>query len=133
MNARRLGHRALFFLFFCGLILKDPCLATTLERPPLILGQGEQRLLKVPGLKKYTLGGNVVRILSFKNHFTPTFNAAAADFDSLLIKAMAPGLGDIWVWKQDGSTEHRLIRIQTKAEGGLNPNLERALSRLNEV
>lgn len=111
-------------------------LASTLEKPSLILGLGEQRLLRIPGLKRYTLGSHVIRILPLslpRRDNTLPRTRLTAESESLLIKGVAPGLGDLWVWKQDGSSEHRSVRVQAKVAEDLNPPLERALGGLNEV
>ena len=104
------------------------------ERPTLILGQGEQRLLRFPGLTKYSLGSSVVRVLPLSPNFGFT---AKARHDSLLIKAVTPGLGDLWVWKQDGSSEHRTIRVEklSRSEHAdpATSGLEKSLSKLQEV
>ncbi|MEO5970133.1 MAG: hypothetical protein ABIQ95_09415, partial [Bdellovibrionia bacterium] len=108
-------------------------LALTFEKPPLVFGQGEQRLLRIQGLKKYARGSNVIHILPLKDSPHASHSNSLLASESLLIKGVSPGLGDLWVWKQDGSSEHRSIRVQTKMTGGLNPALEKALGGLNEV
>ncbi len=90
------------------------------EKAPLILAQGEQRLLRVPGLVRYSLGSAVVRIL-------PTAR------ENLLLKAVSPGAGDLWIWKADGSTEHHLIQIEKLPADFRRPALEKALGRLQEA
>ena len=102
-----------------------------LELPPLVLGKGEQRMLKIPGLAKYSLGSPVIRVLpvpkSLKNL------ALRAAQEQLLIKGIEAGMGDLWVWKKDGKSEHRLIRVEKVSSDDLKPALERALSHLEET
>lgn len=104
-----------------------------IEKPPLILGQGEQRLLRFPGLFRYSLGSPVVRVLPLSKNFGKT---ALSRHDGLLIKGVTPGIGDLWVWKQDGSSEHRTIRVEKVPRSDQNPELaklERSLSKLEEA
>jgi hypothetical protein len=89
------------------------------ERAPWILGQGEQRNLRIPNLKSYSLGGTCLRARSFS--------------DRLLLKAACPGHGDVWILKQDGSSEHRRVRIEKTAPADLPPALERSLGSLEEA
>jgi Flp pilus assembly secretin CpaC len=91
------------------------------ERPPLVLGQGEQRMVRAPGLVRYSLGG-----ASLRAHALPKQG-------SILLKGVAPGNGDLWVWKSDGSSEHRTVRVEKIVSGELNPALEKALGRLEET
>lgn len=93
----------------------------TQERPPLVLGQGEQRMLRAPGLERYSLGA-------------PCVHAHALQAQgALLIKGISPGSGDLWVWNQDGSSEHRSIRVEKTASGELSPALEKGLGHLEET
>jgi hypothetical protein len=96
-----------------------------LERPPLVLGQGEQRLLKIPGLTRYSIGSPCVHV-----HGAP---ASPGLKDDLLIKGVCPGHADLWVSKVDGSTEHRSIRIEKIAPEDLPLPLARALGHLEET
>jgi Flp pilus assembly secretin CpaC len=85
------------------------------------LGVGEQRLLAVPGLARYSLGGTCLRA-----HGLPKEEA-------ILIKAVAPGNCDLWVRKSDGESEFRTVRVSQAATPELNPALERALGRLERT
>lgn len=91
------------------------------ERPPLVLGQGEQRLLRVPGLTRYSLGGPALRAHSLPQQ------------DALLLKGVSPGNSDVWIWKADGSSEHRTVRVEKLVTGELSPALEKALGQLEET
>jgi Flp pilus assembly secretin CpaC len=51
----------------------------------------------------------------------------------LLIKAIQPGPSDLWVWKTDGSAEHRVIRVDKTSASPLTPKLAQALGLLSEV
>jgi Flp pilus assembly secretin CpaC len=91
------------------------------HRPPLIITQGEQRLITLPGLKRYSLGSGLLRALP-----------APGNHDALLLKAVQPGITDLWVWKSDGSTEHHPIEVRAWKRG-LTGDLERRLCDLREV
>jgi Flp pilus assembly secretin CpaC len=95
---------------------------TDREAPPLVLGQGEQRLLRIPGLARFALGSPCIRT-----------HALDSSKNALLIKGICPGYGDLWISKADGSSEHRSIRVEKVAPGELTPPLERALGHLEEV
>ncbi|MBC7386737.1 MAG: type II and III secretion system protein [Cryobacterium sp.] len=92
------------------------------ERPPVILAQGEQRLITVPGLKRFSLGSPILRTLA----------SPGGNKDLILMKAVSPGLTDLWVWKTDGSREHRSIEVRAWKKGPLT-DLEKRLSDLREV
>ena len=99
-----------------------PVVADDPERPPLLLVLGEQRILRVSGLKRYSVGGSALRA-----------TAAPDSEDALLIKGVAAGYADIWIWKTDGSAEHRAVQVQKAATESMGPALDRALSRLTET
>jgi hypothetical protein len=99
-----------------------------IEKPPLFLGLGEQRVLTVPGLLKYSLGSKVVRVLPF-----PAKQPKSSTNETLFIKSVALGNGDLWIWKKDASLEHRQIHVRALSAQDHNPILERALSKLEEV
>ncbi|MGK5087650.1 hypothetical protein WDW86_08840 [Bdellovibrionota bacterium FG-2] len=121
----------MFLLLLFPLILLTPGPAPsiaadtpeTLELPPLVLAQGEQRLIKLAqnsDVKKFTLGSPIVRSLK-------------SSAEHILLKGVSPGITDLWVWKSDGSTEHRKIRVEKLNPGDLSSPLERALSDLTET
>jgi hypothetical protein len=95
-------------------------LSGTIERPPLLLGQGEQRLLHAEGLKKYSVGGGSI-------------HAHGIGKDGILVKGVSPGLGDLWVWLSDGTAEHRTIRVEKTVGAEVKPDLERALGGLQQA
>jgi hypothetical protein len=108
------------------------------EGAPLMLGQGEQRILYFPGLLKYSIGSPVVRVIwlsrALKSEGRSMNEAGAArPKDKLLIKGIQTGLTDLWVWKEDGSTEHRSIRVEKLSLKDRNLALERALEKLQET
>ncbi len=112
-------------LFLC-LFPSKTVFATPKEYPPLAIAVGEQRLLRIPGLARYSLGSDVIRV-----HPLPK-NADSAQ-ESLLMKGVHAGMGDLWVWKKDGSADHRSIQVVKSADDGLTPALERSLGRLEET
>ena len=101
-----------------------------IERAPWVLGLGEQRLIRIPGLTRYSIGSPVIRAV----RIGPTEPARAKSAgQELLVKAAQPGQSDLWVWKSDGTSEHRLIRVEKGIVTPLKPGLERTLSMLNEI
>jgi hypothetical protein len=95
-------------------------LSGTIERPPLLLGQGEQRLLHAENLKKYSIGGAAI-------------HARGIGKDGILVKGVSPGLGDLWIWLSDGTAEHRTIRVEKTVGAEMKPELERTLGGLQEA
>ena len=99
------------------------------EKPPIYLILGEQRMLNVPGLLRFSLGEASVRA-------QPLPMAHKQSQEMLMIKAIQPGPADLWIWKSDGSIEHRGIRVDKVAVDPVDPlapGLSRALERLSEV
>jgi len=97
------------------------------ELPPIFLNQGEQRLIRVSNLKKYSLGSTHIRVTRLPHE------ARAPDLTLLLLKGISAGSGDLWVWKGDGSSEHRLVKVEKLAPEEVTPPLERALGKLTET
>src|SRR4051812_34582958 len=94
-------------LIFGVLVTCAGTLAQATERPVWVLAVGEQRLLSLPGLSRYSLGGPNVRAHSQK--------------DSLLVKGVREGVSDLWIWKADGSSEHRTIQVEKELRLDLKP------------
>jgi hypothetical protein len=88
----------------------------------VILLAGEQRLLRVPGLTRYSLGGDAARA-----------HPAPGDPEALLLKGVRPGGGDLWTWNRTGGVERRTIEVQALAASPGPAGLGAALSRLQEV
>ena len=113
---------------------------TSVERPPIVLGRGEQRVLRVPGLLRYSLGGSVARAyavpkrprLKAKPERMSSSLQENPERDLILLKGIESGIGDLWIWTESGVAEHRSIRVEKVLETELRPALERALSRLQE-
>jgi hypothetical protein len=122
--SKRVGFTVL--LFFIPLIshaLLPPAAALPPEdRPPIILSLGEQRLLTLPGLVRYSLGSPILRVL----------RSPGGRKNALLIKATKAGISDIWVWKKDGSTDHRVVEVRAWKKGPVT-ELEKRLSGLEET
>lgn len=94
-----------------------------LEYSPLILTLGEQRLIHLPNLKRYSLSGNFIRMIAIQNSHSSDF----------LLKGVAPGFSDLWVWKTDGHCEHRSIQVERISDQKISLPLERALQKLQET
>lgn len=91
--------------------------------PPIYLAEGEQRLFTIPGLEKYSLGGEALRALP-----DPTGRS-----DQILIKAIREGTASIWVRKKNKTSEVRQVHVLPwKSVQKLDP-LILALSSLEEV
>lgn len=103
--------------------------AKAIELSPLILGQGEQRLLVIEGLERYSLGNSNVRAVALPSGWTSGTHLK----NTLLIRGVEPGYSDLWVWKKDGQTEHRTLRIEKWIEELFPKKLCSALSKLQEV
>lgn len=103
----------------------NPTDSSSVERPPLVLGVGEQRQLRIEGLSRFSIGGPQIRALVVRGQ----------SGSPLLLKAAQPGVTDLWTWRSNGPTEHRRIRVEKPgtAGGGLKPEILHALSELNEV
>jgi len=118
-------------LIFC-VLLQSPALANqtaknspelppVIEKAPIVLGRGEQRLLRLPGLVKYSIGDPLIRVHPFSVN------------DALLIKGVQAGTTDLWVWKSDGAAEHRIVRVEIVASSDVKPAIERAVGKLEET
>ena len=101
---------------------------------PVHLRVGEQRLVRIQGLERFSVGGEAIRVTSLK----PPKSAQTARLTSLMIKGVRPGGADLWVWKADGSTETRTIRVDPEPARGSHESaargaLSEALNGLNET
>lgn len=74
-----------------------------ISQPNLILGEAEQRLLHIPGLKRFSIGSQEVARAIHSAHLHSK--------DHLLIKGIKKGITDLWVWKSDGTSEFRTIEV----------------------
>lgn len=112
-----------------GAVQKSPP-ADFKEGPPLILGQGEQRILRIEGLSKFSIGSDIVR-----SHPLPTPNGRKIPGaeSKLLLKGVRPGASDLWIWKTDGTSEYRAVHVEKSTLEAPSSALDRALSRLEEV
>ena len=128
--------RTRMFTLCIGLLLPTLTLGDLLanppeapEGPPVTIAPGEQRLLKIAGLARYSLGGDGVRISTPPKGIE---DQNAEDSEYLLIKGIRPAESDLWVWKKDGSSEHRALHVVKAEEKALKPGLAAALNRLQE-
>jgi Flp pilus assembly secretin CpaC len=133
-------HRFLklaFYTLFCalegiGLSPSDSMAASAeIEKPPIYLQLGEQRIVHVPGLVRFSLGEGAVRAQGLPTQKKAQKNEMKNDL--ILLKAIHPGPSDLWIWKTDGTAEHRVIRVDKTASNPLSPRLSRALDTLREV
>ncbi len=93
-----------------------------IERPPIFLGIGEQRLLHLHKLKRFSLGQPIVKAIPLAQHK-----------NRILIKGLQKGNTDLWVWKSDQTTEYRTIHVAKVTSQEIPISLLKALSRLNET
>lgn len=95
------------------------------EKAPVVLGQGEQRILNLPNLQRFSIGDRtIVRAVRPPGGFQD---------DAILLKALAPGTSDLWVWKTDGTAEHRTVRVVKWGQDPVPLALRRALDSLTEA
>jgi pilus assembly protein CpaC len=100
------------------------------EMPKLTLILGEQRLLPVPYLSRYSLSNSKARILALPSL---SRRLAPSAQDSLLIKGSELGFSDLWIWKSDGPSEHRTLDIIKPSPERKHPQLDSALEKLIEI
>ena len=105
------------------------------EKAPLYFTLGEQRLLPVSHLKKFSLGSPILRSLQLPKDLGRIESKSVSQKNEnapLLLKAVSLGKTDLWVWKQDGSSEHRIVHVLPN-KNQKPPGYLPALGRLNEV
>lgn len=90
------------------------------EMPPFALSQGEQHLLSTGKIEKFSIGGPSIRGHLLNPH-------------QLLLKAVAEGSTDLWIWRNDNTVEHRTLHVQKNAIQEIKPELEKALRRLEST
>ncbi len=100
--ARALLRRTTMWLLF-SFILFSMTQPLAWALPPLDLTVGEQKLLKIEQLNRYSLGNSQILRGARPPHSSDSH---------LLLKALKEGGTDLWVWKKDGSTEHRWIQVR---------------------
>jgi Flp pilus assembly secretin CpaC len=118
-------------LLILFVLLKLQSLAATLEKPPIVLAIGEQRILTIPNLHRYSLGSPNIRILPLSKALKQSLKSDEKNI--LLMRGVKPGISDLWVWKTDGASEHRSIQIERSSRSTKNLDFEKALGSLNEV
>lgn len=92
------------------------------EMAPWIMQVGEQRILRLPGLTRYSPSGSSVR--------------ATAVGDELLVRAVQPGSATLLIWQEGLANSRRQIRVEAsslRAQGSDNNALSRATGQLQEV
>jgi hypothetical protein len=130
----------LFAVLFAFSLVALPLTASSAgpsESPPIFMLLGEQRLLQIPGLARFSLAQGSVRAQPLPpglgSHGQAHGSSSKSASDDLLIKAVQVGPSDLWVWKTDGTAEHRVIQVDKATASPLSPRLARALDLLNEV
>lgn len=93
----------------------------SIELPPLVLGQGEQRLIKIPGLRRFSIGQPLVRAVKPPSE--------TSDSERLLLRGMAPGITDLWTWGLE--TGHRSVIVEPWQP--VHDPFQAALSKLEEI
>lgn len=92
-----------------------------LQRAPIIIAQGEQRVVRIPDLKRFSIGSPILRALPLQSK------------ETLLLKGISPGITDLLVWKQDGSFESRSVQVVKISREEIPPALLKGLTRLSEA
>ncbi|MBI2712135.1 MAG: hypothetical protein HYX41_04630 [Bdellovibrio sp.] len=119
--------RLLLICLFVGWFLTRSASANMLDGPPIVLSQGEQKILTIPDLRRFSIGSPILRATP-----PPQFKRDPGK-NLLMIKGVSPGLTDLVVWKDDGTVEKRSVQVLKGGRDELSPALLRSLSRLNEV
>ena len=137
-----------FRKFFSGLIsafLLDRAELWATEKPPIILGEGEQRIIRIAGLERYSLGSDHVRALippaRKLKHGPLARNSVDQEgsstrplrSDEIMLKGVRRGTTDLWVWKIAGATEHRTVQVRSLGAKERNAHIEQAVSILTDT
>lgn len=116
-------------MFFKILLVPFMFLGSTLygsEKPTLIIGENEQRVISLPGLKKFSVGGSAIRAITLPH-------SLKSSHPSILIKGIRPGFSDLWIWLQDGSSQKRTVEVIRWKSRTLHDQLRRSMSTLTET
>lgn len=109
------------------LVLASNVTQAPIEKPEILLGLGEQRLVLFPGLNRYSIGDSFIfRTLRVDKKIPQSE-------DSLLLKGVAPGVSDLWIWLRNGTAIHRSIRVVKWKESDVSVPLMKAAAPLEEV
>ncbi len=100
---------------------------------PVHLRVGEQRLVRIQGLERFSVGGDSVHVTSLDPRKAHRNAETPLQTSSLMIKGVRPGGADLWVWRVDGSTETRSIRVDPEPAHGSVPHETAAHGSLAEA
>ncbi len=103
------------------------------ERAPWALIRGEQRRLHIPGLQKYSLSGQAIRVLPLGRVLVQELGPQARE--ELLLRAEQAGAADLWIWSSTGPPQHLHLEVAARAPQLPAPQLalRRALGSLEEA
>ncbi len=91
--------------------------SAALEKPPLFLKKGEQRILSLPGREKYSISGTAIRYTRIPKQ------------DKILIKAMNLGVSTI-IFTHGTETDLQTIRVENPSNPFLPKDFLQALNHL---
>tara|TARA_Y100000590_G_scaffold470525_1_gene666026 strand:+ start:1133 stop:2602 length:1470 start_codon:yes stop_codon:yes gene_type:complete len=75
------------------------------QQYPLSLGVGEQRILSIENLKKFSIGSKIVRAIPLPEELS------SHSKNTLSLKGITPGITSLWIWTTDGKGIQRTIEV----------------------
>ncbi len=108
------------FILLLGLIWGSTTRAKALEKPPLFLKPGEQRILTLPPHERYSISGKAIRYTRLPHQ------------NQLLIKAVSPGVCTLFTTDHEDSTV-RTIRVEGRITSPYPHPLLQALNQLESI
>jgi hypothetical protein len=108
------------FFPLLGLFFASSALANTLEKPPLFLKVGEQRILSLAPQERYSMSGKAIRYTRLPGP------------NQLLIKALFPGISNLFTTSPQASTI-RTIRVEGRTDSAYPKPLLQALNQLESI
>ncbi len=116
----------LFWGLCCSLLSAWPTEPAVRDAPELHLMVGEQRLLFLGEMKRFSISGAAARGVRV--------GASQGLGDKILLKALRPGRGELWVQRPDERSELRTIWVRAGRTDESKPSsFERRLGRLGAI
>ncbi len=93
--------------------------------PPIYLAEGEQRLLRAPGMVRFSIGSlHLLKAIQPPHGYTK---------DALLLKALTTGRTDLWLFYPNQRAEHRSVIIKSTSKLDLPVPIQSVLQGLMET